>query len=362
MPPASPESSVLIVGAGMAGLSLAAHLARAGYPRSVTLVEPRAAPDTARTFCGFGLSETLFGPAVAHRWDRWGVVGPNGARVSRGGVAYEHIPGAAFVARALSLVGDAASLRFGESVLGLEEDADGVTVRTSAGDLRAGLIFDSRPVASSGAVQSFVGRVVRGGFDPGEATLMDFRGPSVPGGVGFVYTLPFSRDCALVEATAFAPLGFDPSVLSTWLDAHLEGRETLAEERGAIPMDPSLSCRRSPRVFGIGLAGGFAKPSTGFAFGSVQRWSAGAARRLALGGPFAPPPVRPGWAAWMDGLFLRALARHPDRAPEWFVALVARTPPAALARFLGDRASPGDALRIAAALPKGTFVREALRR
>ena len=67
-------------------------------------------------------------------------------------------------------------------------------------------------------------------------------------------------------------------------------------------------------------------------------------------------PAEPWVRREMDRIFLQTLRAHPDRAPEFFLALAERVEPARLVRFLTDRASASDLAAIILALPFGTFL------
>ena len=125
-----------------------------------------------------------------------------------------------------------------------------------------------------------------------------------------------------------------------------------------------MRARQSPRVVNIGLRGGLAKASTGYAFQAIQSFSAELAERIVAArhdAPIEPPPPRPAAAVAMDRVFLSYIDRHPGRAPALFVDLFAKLPPALLCRFLTDRGSPLDSLRVMASTPLGQMTAEVLR-
>ena len=251
--------------------------------------------------------------------------------------------------------------------------------RPASGAAKRGDLSESHPFSRVPDVrfsQQFVGHFVRTGrpaFDPDSVTLMDFRVEPVAGAIRFVYVLPFDEKTALVEATTIAeapvPDAAHAAVIGEYLRrvVGVENWQVTGAERGAIPM--TTVPRRvavSPRVWRIGLAGGLAKPSTGYAFLAVQRFSRSAAESIARhevdDRPLpAPPAVRAGVATALDRVFLARLRRRPDLAPALFARLFAAADPAALVRFLSDRATPADVARVIAALPKLPFAAEAAR-
>lgn len=388
------DADALIIGGGCAGLSLAVHVVeatrRAGRacPR-VLVVEPRTSYRRDRTWCGWRMIDHPFAGAVSHRWGRWAVADGQ-RRVVRASAAhpYEHIPADAFYALAQERLAAApsVSLQLGVTVTDLVERPAGATVEvtTSAGSLVAAMVFDSRPAlepdghASATGVdevellQHFVGWEVeaeRDCFDPEVVEMMDFSG-SQARGLHFMYVLPFSRRRALVEATYISPSPLAPAQYEADIREYLARKHGLAaftmlfSEAGRIPMSTRpMSTRPSPRVVNIGLRGGLAKASTGYAFQAIQSFSAALAARIVAssGAPVEPPAPRPAAAVVMDRVFLSYLDHHPGRAPALFVDLFEKLPPALLCRFLTDTGSPLDSLRVMASTPLGQMTAELLR-
>lgn len=367
----------VIAGAGCAGLSLAVQIALQARRRGercprVVLVEPRAAYARDRTWCYWKFVEHPFAAAVTHRWTRWRV--RDGAReVVRGSAAhpYEHVAGDAFYAVARRILGEfpEIELRLGCEVREIVEEGDGVVVATSDGPVRAALAFDSRPAPPPASdadevdlVQHFVGWEVEADgpvFDPEVPVLMDFA-VSQARGLHFLYVLPFAPTRALVETTYVSPAGLPEAVYEADLRAYLRARHGVAApavrfvERGAIPMTTRPAApRRSPRIVHLGLRGGLAKPSTGYAFQAIQAHAAALAGEL-LARPGAPPTTastRAPAAVAMDRVLLSHLHRAPERGPTIFVDLFERLAPDLLCRFLSDAARPLDYPRVMLATP-----------
>lgn len=366
-----------ILGGGCAGLALAAALSEQRPDRSVAVIEPRTAFPRDRTWCYWDLETHPFAGAVAHRWARWkvrhaGVETVHGA----GRLRYCEVPADAYYRTAIARLEQRPSVELclGTRVLGLEERDDCVRVSTDRGAVRARCAFDSRPGARApdpdGLLQHFVGLHVRAEdapFDPGVVTLMDFD-VSQAHGIHFVYVLPYARDRALVEATFLSPRALPEEVHLEAIDRYLGERhrvrayEIQDRERGVIPMSARpVPARPSRRIYRIGTAGGLVKPSTGYAFLAIQRFTRELAGRLAREDLPAPPEVRDRTARRLDAVFLAFLKRHPRRAPEIFARLFDRVEPERLVRFLGDTATLGDRLRVIRAMPALPFARTAWR-
>ena len=365
----------VILGGGCAGLSLAVAMNRHLPERRVVIVEPRTEYVNDRTWCYWSLDAHPFEDAVAHRWSRW--------TARYGGTVHMHesaelnyceIPSDAFYRLALNELEGApqVELRFGTSAGEVTEHDDYAVVETSGGPIRAQRVHDSRPPkatdpATGDLVQHFVGIRVKSSepcFDPSTATLMDFDVPQELG-IHFFYVLPYDETHALVEATFLSPSLLDAATYHSAIEDYLSERydldsyQPLHSEQGAIPMSAKpLPARLSDRVYRIGTAGGLVKPSTGYAFLAIQRWSDAFAQRLAHEELPAPPEPRSSSSRFLDAVFLRVLRHHPARAPELFARLFERVDPMALVRFLNDRATIADRLQVMGAMPTGLFLKE----
>jgi len=377
------QCDYLIIGTGCAGLSLAVHLVEAGIEdKHIILVDPRTTFPRDRTWCFWNVSPHPFDKAVSHVWNQWRVASPSHESVSESpGYAYHHIAADDFYAAALSRLRHHPhiELRLGQRVLDLSESTHSARVETTAGVIEAGAVFDSRPPqilpARNGIddvclLQHFVGAFVQTAqpvFTPDTVTLMDFR-VDQQHGIHFCYVLPFGPADALVEATYISPRPLESRVYEQSIQTYM--RQTYGQsdytirhwERGAIPMcSAPLPQRRSPRVYAIGLAGGLAKPSSGYAFLAIQKFSAAFAARLRQSPLPAPPRPRSSRAVFLDRVFLSYLRHHPETVPNLFGNLFARVRPDTLVRFLSDESALTEDLQVMWAMPKLAFAVETLK-
>lgn len=392
-PLSDPEADVVIAGAGAAGLSCAVQFSRAGLTRRlrVLLLEPRTEYQHDRTWCFWNVLPNPFEDCVSHRWGKWSVTDPSRQVVrSSPGLTYNHLPADVFYDRARQILeaDSNVEIRLGVRVGELEQGADLVRVSTDSGELMARLVLDSRPRHAENRrppapdhrcprlLQHFHGETIRTEsdvFDPSVATVMDFR-VSQDRGIHFLYLLPFDARTALVEDTYFAdrprPIESYTEEIAGYVRARfgVDQFEILHSETGAIPMDacpPTASS--SPRILNIGIRGGAARPSTGYAFLAIQRNAAILTERLSTwaedptGDPPGPIRYYSARSAWLDRVFLSHLCRRPGGAPEMFLRMFERVPPDALARFLFDGGSFADDLRVMSALPAAPLVTEAFR-
>lgn len=379
-PASPPDYDIAILGAGLAGLSLAVRLAAPRFASlRILLVEPRTEYRRDRTWSGWTLRPHPFAEAVTGRWDHWSVASEaRQVTLASPGLRYESIAADAFYRIALQRIRAAPQI---DLLLGTHAEArdgqDTATITLPDRATRASLAFDTRPppgIGRHGLTQAFLGQEIRTArpvFDPGAATLMDFRPPQ-PGAsparaAHFTYILPSSPTQALVEDTWFSPSGFQPPDHRNAIRAHMAARhgmdhyEVLFEEQGALPMDPVFQPRPGHRLLPLGTAGGATRPSTGYAFNAIQARCDEIVADLDAGRHPGPPRPRPAAIRMMDRVLLHLLERRPDLAPHVFTTLFARCPPAALVRFMNDAAGPADLVAVAAAIPFLPTVGAALR-
>ena len=197
---------VVIVGGGLAGSLAAWRLATAHPSLSVRLVEggPRLGGNHTWSFHDTDLSPGAHhwvAPLVAARWPRHEVRFPRGSRVLSG--AYLSITSSRLhevIAPALG-----ARLHLGARVAHL--GVHSVTLE-SGDEIQARLVIDARgalqPPVPVGW-QTFVGQELELEADHGleQPILMDATVPQV-GGFRFVYVLPWTARCVLVEDTLYA--------------------------------------------------------------------------------------------------------------------------------------------------------------
>jgi lycopene beta-cyclase len=373
------DADVVVCGAGAAGLSIAVRLARLAL--SVRVIDRRDGYGRDRTFSFFRARSHPFEDAIVRRYRAIDVVGHD-RRIARNVEArpYETLPSDRFYETALRILArhDRVRLDLGVTIGAILDLGGHVEIETDRGALRTALLIDARgeisPRARGGDiqwVQHFAGlevEVERPIFEPAVATLMDLR-VSQSDGPHFVYVLPETPRRALVEDTYFGPapfeLGHYADNIRAWLEARGAGSfRVLSRERGAIPMTTADVDRGKGRIVRVGVAGGAAKPSTGYAFAFIQRDADVIAHALSgwdrLRAPTIPAP-RTGTSMFFDRVFLAYLAAHPHDAESVFVDLFAKTSGPTIARFLSEDATSADYAAVMAAVPSAGVLAQAVK-
>ncbi len=184
-------------------------------------------------------------------------------------------------------------------------------------------------------------------------------------GFKFNYILPMSANHVLIESTRFC---HDRAAIRQ-LDADLElalqryargsDYQVVRREQGIIPMGLETAEQVvHPNWIRAGGAGGAIRAATGYAYRRIQRWSKLCAEEILINDRIIPQPAEPWLLGWMDRIFLQVIRRHPELAPELFIALAEKVEPAALVRFLSDQPSLQDLLSVILALPARPFIQQ----
>ena len=197
-------------------------------------------------------------------------------------------------------------------------------------------------------------------FDAQTPTFMDFGIPQ-RGNTRFMYTLPFGPDEALVEYTLFSESLLPDAEYETAIADYLSGLlgpsgyEILEREKGMIPMTCNdFSAADSPHLTHIGIAGGWAKPSTGYTFWSSAQKTARLVEAIKAGKPLRM--ARKGRFWFYDLVMLEVLHQNNASGSRIFSGMFRTLPPTLILRFLHEQTTLGEDLRVIWACPKGMFL------
>ncbi|MBL0272530.1 MAG: lycopene cyclase [Chitinophagaceae bacterium] len=202
-------------------------------------------------------------------------------------------------------------------------------------------------------------------FNPGEATMMDFRVHQHQG-TTFAYVLPFSTTLAMVEYTLFTkellPQEQYDKELQNYISAFLgiEEYTVKEEEFGIIPMT-NEKFSFAGHGWQIGTAGGQTKASSGFTFHFIQKQSQQIVDYLLAGKSLNNLPVTPKRFRFYDNTLLHILYHNQLPGDKIFSQLFKKNKPQQVLRFLDNESSLRDELKIISSLPTWPFLKAALK-
>jgi lycopene beta-cyclase len=371
------KADILILGAGCSGTSLAHYLENFGYTGKVVLLDSRTNFDREQRWCSWSEMPQTMSGLVQKSWQNWTVCDENYSTTQTSEkFSYKQIYAPQFFSHFHSNWKNAESkieLSLGERAEKIFEQNGYVEVVTNQETWHADLIFDARHEGSNKfdeikktkevyLHQTFLGWEIEFSddvFDEQKATLMDFRTIQIEG-VNFIYVLPYTKKRALIESTSFSRQPLDLSKHSQAVEKYIAENygnkyEIRAVESGQLPMTSAkFPVNSSNKIFNIGIAGGNARPSSGYAFHRIQRQTSEIAKAI-VNGKNLPKTFAHSKYNFFDDVFLNLIAQNPNAAKNAFIKLFDKVSPDTLIRFLTEESSVTDDLAIISALPKVIF-------
>ncbi len=373
---------IIIAGGGLAGLSLALHMARSPLrERSILIVDKGAKDGNDRTWGFWTNQPTSYDDIVFRTWSQVQFVGEDFEKTGAlQDYCYKMVRGIDFYRFARQELRATGKVEFLQGqVERIQDGKDTASVCVDGECYRADWVFDSRfnpaNLRPDSTRYHYLNLLFRGWeietvqdvFDPEVMTLLDFRTPQ-KGDTRFFYILPFSPRQALVEYTLFTAgrSGRDESELA--LREYLQGTlgvqdyQVLRSESGLIPVtDQPFPRRAGQRVMNIGTRAGRIKPTTGYAFTRIQQDSAAIVASLeAFGHPFAVPQDSARYQLY-DTILLQIMVRQGEQIKPIFTKLFKNNPFERVLRFLDEKAPLTENLRLIATLPPLIFIQALLR-
>lgn len=372
----------IIVGAGASGLMLADAIGKDDYfsKKSILLLDKDPKQTNDRTWCFWEAGQGSFNSVLNKSWSQIFFAGKSySEKHSLAPYSYKMVRGDHFYASYIRRLKNYSniSLALGE-VTGIQDKNTHVEVATATGAYHAKKLFNSvfdykklldqkkYPVLQQHFLGWFI-KTERPIFNPDQATFMDFSIPQ-KGNTRFMYVLPTSTTEALIEYTLFSKEVLSVAEysegLQSYIKDHLGCEEYVitAQEKGNIPMSCfNFNSYNSPNVLHIGIAGGWAKPSSGYTFmhsyKKVQQLIHYLKKEQALD-KFGKRNRY--W--FYDLLLLDILNRDNSKGRLIFEQLFKNQSPQKIFKFLDEETNLWEDLQIISACPKKEFIFALIRR
>lgn len=369
------HADLLIIGGGCAGLSLARELIQQNFSGRVIVLEKREAYANDRSWSFWAAPEDRSTNLAAASWRHWRYATTCGrsSRHTANDKRYYYVPSDRFYDHVLELIGssDNVELVTSATIEDIDRDSEITGIRCKDRTFRARHVVDTRPprrqrLGGATLFQCFSGRILK--LPPGsleDTTTVELMTEmrSDRRGFAFDYVLPMADDCALFEATRFSDRVQSREAMDRDLDEMIQRRGLVPHsvqhrEYAVLPMGlPDPAVDPDDPVVRAGTAAGALRPATGYAFLRIQRWARACAKQINGGQAPKSHPPDSRLQRWMDALFLQVMRKNPERVPELFMRLAEDAGQEALVRFLSDRATARDRLRVISSLPTGLFLR-----
>lgn len=345
--------------------------------KKILVVDKEEKKRNDRTWCFWETETGLFECIVHHRWNK---VWFHGEKVSKlldiSPYQYKLVRGIDFYDYSLNLIRQQNNIdiRVGE-INEMKSKGDDTFLLMQNKMISAEYIFNSIlfdiPVLSKKEhylLQHFKGWIIETEspvFNPGEATLMDFRTEQVNGAT-FVYVMPFSATKALVEYTVFnekllAEEQYDEG-LKDYISHILQIKSYAVTdtEFGVIPMTNHQFAVANNNIINIGTAGRQTKASSGYTFRFIQKHSAAMVEKLANDKHPAVKSTKRRFHFY-DSIFLQVLKERKYSGRNIFTDLFKKNKPQRVLKFMDNESSFGEELKIISSLPTMPFLKAAVR-
>ena len=372
----------IIIGAGAAGLLLADALGKDEFFASKTILvldkDDKSKNDRTWCFWERGLGE--FDKLLYKTWDSIYVGGKQLQKsTSIAPYTYKMLRGIDFYNHFLPKVRAYPNITWvQEEVQHIDEQENEVLVTTSSQKYLGRTVFSSLYDPSLPLKQSkfpvlqqhFVGwqiKTEQSVFDSKEATFMDFS-VEQKGNTRFMYVLPFSDNEALVEYTLFSEHLLDKNdyeeAIKTYIATNLGNTPYTIKktEFGSIPMTCYPFHRHNTnRIFNIGIAGGWAKPSTGYTFYNTSRIVPKLVNHLKTGKLLTEFNQKNRFLFY-DMLLLDILCENNHLGHEIFESMFKRRKASLILKFLENETNLWEELKIVTAPKPMPFIRALFKR
>ncbi|NKI30968.1 lycopene cyclase family protein [Croceivirga thetidis] len=372
-----PKYDYIIIGAGASGLLLADALGSDDFfkNKKILLLDKLDKTQNDRTWCFWEQERGPFDEILSKSWPNIRFEGEKiNQKSDLSPFQYKMLRGFDFYQYYLERISTYSNVQFIQEridstlehnthveVIGEKHTYETKYVFDSRFDYKKLLLQSKYPVLQ----QHFLGWFVKTDkpvFDSKTATFMDFAIPQ-RGNTRFMYVLPLSENEGLLEYTLFSehPLEKEEyeNAIKDYLDSKLDttSYEITEVEQGNIPMTCfDFSKENTTRVLKIGIAGGWAKASTGYTFYSSTKKVKQLVEFLKSGRSLSKFSRKTRF--WFyDLLFLDVLYKNNHLGRQVFESLFKNRSPQLVLKFLHEETTLNEELKVMWACPKMPFVK-----
>ena len=349
------EFDYIIIGGGCAGLSLAYELEihRKLENKTLAIIEPRQEYKKDKTWSFWKVIPHNFNDCVKKNWQNFSINVPAKTKhLECNNYPYQSIDSGLFYEKIIKKLKENKNIIFYKNIKEIS--------------LNNSFIFNSVPPIKTDNVnlwQHFCGVEIEtknNFFDDKIINLMDFDCEQ-RNGVHFFYTLPYTKNKALVETTWLSRMNdssqkdYDVQI-KDYVEKHLNIKDykITYKEDGAIPLFyPSKS--KDLNKINIGTAGGMTRLSTGYTFLNIQEHSRFIRKNIEnitntkvfeIGKKYQ----------FLDMIFLKVLEKHPQKMPDIFFKMFNGSPNTVI-KFLSNKSNFLEDLSIILKMPKWIFIK-----
>ena len=349
------EFDYIIIGGGCAGLSLAYELEvhEKLKDKTLAIIEPRQVYKKDKTWSFWKVVPHNFDDCVKKNWENFSINIPGKTNyLECKNYPYQSIDSGLFYKKINGRLKENMNISF-------FKDITEINTRNS-------FIFNSVPEIKKNHLnlwQHFCGVEIEtknNFFDEEIFNLMDFDCEQRES-VHFFYTLPYSKNKALIETTWLSRMNDNSqkdydNQIKEYIEKHLKIKsyEIYYKEQGAIPLFYPLYKKEKNKI-NIGTAGGMTRLSTGYTFLNIQEHCKFIRENIENISTTSKFEISKKYQ-FLDDIFLRVLNKHPDKMSDIFFNMFKASPKAVI-KFLSNKSNFLEDLSIILKMPKFTFLK-----
>ena len=349
------EFDYTIIGGGCAGLSLAYELEIREKLKDKTLaiIEPRSEYKKDKTWSFWKVVPHNFDDCVKKNWDNFSINVPGKTNyLECKDYPYQSIDSGLFYQKINNRLKENKNISFFKDIAEI--------------NTKNSFIFNSVPEIKKNHLnlwQHFCGVEIEtknNFFDEEIFNLMDFDCEQRES-VHFFYTLPYSKNKALIETTWLSKMNDNSqkdydNQIKEYIEKHLKIKnyEITYKEEGAIPLFYPLYKKEKNKI-NIGTAGGMTRLSTGYTFLNIQEHSKYISNNIENISSTKKFEISKKYQ-FLDDIFLRVLDENPEMMPDIFFKMF-KSSPNTVIKFLSNKSNLLEDLSIILKMPKWTFIK-----
>ena len=350
------EFDYIIIGGGCAGLSLAYELETHDKlkNKNLAIIEPRDEYKRDKTWSFWKVFPHNFEDCVKKSWNNFTINSPNETKyIECKTTPYQTIDSELFYNKILSKLKLNKNITFFKNINEVNKSNSIIFNSVAKYDDQKNKLW-----------QHFCGVEIETDkefFDDEIFNLMDFACDQ-RNKVHFFYTLPFTKNKALVETTWISELDneslkdYDQQI-DNYLSNHLNIRNCKInyKEEGAIPLFRQKSIKKLNEI-NIGSAGGMTRLSTGYTFLNIQEQSKYIRENIDNINKVKLFQINKKYD-FLDNIFLKVLKKNSSQMGNIFYKMFDSSP-SSIINFLSNKSSLFEDLEIISKMPKTIFIKQ----
>ncbi len=370
-----------IIGLGAAGAQLALAMCEDPYfnNKQILILEKEETVTNDKRWSYWQKGDSKFDPLVTQQWHQGAFIGPTGSHqeLKLAPYSYKSINSKDFFEYAYEKLNKQPSVTIiYDSVEQVIKDTHTHLLKGIHNEYKSRVCFDSRidnpiPTQMEKSVmlwQHFKGwhiKCTKEVFHPDRFIMMDFSYRHTD--TSFIYVLPYSKNEALIECTAFTSEVYKDdkqyeSLIKKYLaDLAVSDYEIVAVEKGKIPMsDYPFHKHTAGNYVKIGTAGSWVRPSTGYSFYYISKYVHRLIEAIKTDS-LSQLHLLSKKTRWLDSIFLEVLDKENAKGPLIFEDMYTKNAIQQIFAFLDGETSIWEDMNIIMSFKKMPFLKGLMR-